>query len=313
VNTYTPGGASIITQPTDLPGDTTPEKPSNTIKYIGYAAGAIAGFALLVAFIMFIMRRLNKKRENEALGDVFDRNSFVRDSVAIPDHGDNDHPSDRGRPRPPTMIARHIGATGGNNTPFAGGYDGGYGGAAVPPMPDNGGYYGNNGGYNGNNGGYNGNGYDQYGAGHGAGHGYNGEYDHQYDQYGHYAPPQQGYAAYQDSPMHSPMDPYADHGAHSAQYLNHQVGSEYPAMPPAAVSSPTDSGRTLTRQPSSGAPGDYHNVAELGRGTSVTPYQAAQYAEISKRLDDPNPNGGQAYHKPGQQRQPTLDDAYGGI
>jgi len=305
----------MIMPSTTSTSDKTSESSGNTVKYIGYAAGAILGFALLVSLIMFIMRRLNKKRENEALGDVFDRNSFVRDSVAIPDHGD-DLPSDRGRPRPPTMIARHIGATGGNNTPFAGGYDGGYGGGPVPPMPDNGGYYndgynGNNGGYNGNNGGYNGNGYDQYGAG----QGYNGGYDHQYDQYAHYAPPQQGFTSYQDSPMHSPMDPYSDH---SAQYLNHQVGPEYPAMPPAVATSPTDSGRTLTRQPSSGAAGaNYPNVAELGRGTSVTPYQAAQYAEISKRLDDPTANGGQGYNKvdrhPGQQRQPTLDDAYGGI
>ncbi|KAH7106162.1 hypothetical protein BKA62DRAFT_352517 [Auriculariales sp. MPI-PUGE-AT-0066] len=297
----------------------------STIKYIGYAAGAVLGFAVLVAGIMFIMRRIAKRKEQESLGDVFDQHSFVRESVAIPDHVDNDD-GDRSRPRPPTMIDRRMRAANNGSPDYSG-----FGGAPAPPLPGHGseeGYYGGNNGAYGNaygqQGGYDQ--YNQYNAGYGNG------YDNQYDQYGQYGAPQPGYG-YHDSPAQSPMvDHFSEHPGQNVNYLNHQVGGpEYPTLPaPAAVAgSPTqENSRSLTRQPSSKAPAVvYPNVAELGRGTSVTPYQATQYAEISKRLDDPNTahanNSGQAYAQLDRHGQPAAaqrpdseykdDDAYGGI
>ncbi|KZV96803.1 hypothetical protein EXIGLDRAFT_404759 [Exidia glandulosa HHB12029] len=261
------------------------------------------------------MKRVNKRREDEALGDVFDRNSFVRDSAIIADAPEEASlPSERGRPRPPTMIDRHMRAA--NRSPPQGNYPGApdYSNFGAPGAPMNdGGYYGQDQ-YGGQ--------YDQYNNA-GYGQGYN-----QYDQYGDgysqghgYAPPQPGYANY-DSPSQSPInDTFAD-PASGAQYINGQVG-DYPALPAAAVVAPEDNSRSLTRQPSGKAGVAYPDVSELGRGTSVTPFQAAQYAEIGKRLHDDVPGPGnpsQAYAKldrqPAQGRPASAydaDDAYGGI
>lgn len=312
---------------TDLP---TPKPPNHsTITYIGIAAGAILVLALLFAAISFVMKRINKRRENEALGDVFDRNSFVNDSAPIPDGPEeNSLPSERGRPRPPTMIDRHIRTANRTPGPDFGNY--GATGAAV----NNGGYYGQDqyGGQYGqyddyNNAGY-GQGYNQYGqyaagAGYTSGAGYASGHDG-------FAPPQAQMAQY-DSPSQSPIgDVFTDHIASNPQYINAQVsGPEYPALPAAAVATSADHSRSLTRQPSGKAEVAYPNVTDLGRGTSVTPFQAAQYAAIGKRLHNEDGaaavggNPSQAYAKLDRQpqhaangRPPSAydsDDAYGGI
>lgn len=216
------------------------------------------------------------------------------------------------------MIDRHLRTA--NRSPPQGAYPGApdYSNFGPPAGPD-GGYYGQDQ-YNGGGGQY-----DQYGNHAGYGQGYA-----QYEQYGHdggaysqghgadaYAPPAAGYAhAQYDSPAQTPVgDVFADHTASGAQYINAQVGE--------------DAGRSLTGASAGGVA--YPNVAELGRGTSVTAFQAAQYAEIGKRLDDndaPTAAGsdaGQAYAKLDRQPVPAArgaarpasaydsEDAYGGI
>ncbi|EJD41802.1 hypothetical protein AURDEDRAFT_169237 [Auricularia subglabra TFB-10046 SS5] len=322
VPTSTDANAAANTSPPPTSGH-------KTVTYIGIAAGCILGAVLIIAGIMFIVRRLNKRREDEALGDVFDRNSFVRDSMAIPEEADeSSHPSERNRPRPPTMIDRHMRTANRAVTPPDGSYPGApdYSNFGPPGGSDNG-YYGHNQ-YN-NNGGY-----DQYGGYNQYGNAYGQQYNGS-DGYGneHYPAPG-GFAQY-DTPSQSPIGEGFTDTANAPNYLNHQVG-DYPSVPAAAAvapgSPPKDASRSLTRQPSSGAGVAYPNVAELGRGTSVTPFQASQYAEIGKRLDHSNgsaPNDpSQAYARLDRQQghlgapqtqngRPVsaydAEDAYGGI
>jgi len=231
----------------------------STTTYIGMAAGGIVGIALLAAAVMFVVRRLNKKRNEDAGADMFDRNSFIRNSVALPD--DTDPLGGRGNPRPPTMIERHFKAPA----------------QAAPPVPS---------------------------VPQGYGYG-NGNYGHQdyYGQQQQYAQynSQPSYPQYQQSfnpgqmfsPSQSPVyEPYGD--ANSAAYLNHQVG-----------------GRSLTNNSGYASP-----VSDLGRGASVTPMQAAQYAEIGRRLNDGpdvNTSPHQAYARLDRQGSPPNGDHRGPI
>lgn len=225
------------------------------------AAGGFVGVVLVIAAVMFFVRRCTKKRKDDMDEDMFNRNSFVRNSVIIPDEAPR--MGGRGNPRPPTMIERHFNSPAPSMPPPN--HYGNYGQPQQGPA-----YFGH-----------------QYGQQHGAHapYGYQAAYN-----------PGQGAIGQAYSPLASPIRDAYDDAATAAPYLNNQVTSK-PGSPAG--------GRSLTR--SSNGENQSLPMSDLGRGQSVTPYQAAQYAEIGRRLTDSpvgNTNPAQAYARLDRQPHP---------
>ncbi|KAH7326963.1 hypothetical protein B0J17DRAFT_223407 [Rhizoctonia solani] len=104
--------------PTPTPTATeTPKSTGSAGTIVGAIAGGFVGLICLIAFVSWVIRKHNKRKEGNH--DDFDRQSYLRNSMMIPDEPGSDHPV-RGTqaamalarsnthlgPRPPTMIER---------------------------------------------------------------------------------------------------------------------------------------------------------------------------------------------------------------
>ncbi|KAG6865696.1 hypothetical protein C0991_000310 [Blastosporella zonata] len=226
---------------------------------VGGLAGGLLGIVVLAFAVRFIMKRQRKRRETDE--GAFSATDFRRSAVLMDDPPTHDETVERGfNPRPPTMIERRL----------------------ASPAPTFG---------------------TQYGAPGPAVGGHN-EYD--FNQYQAYGPTQMRSPMLNDSPYPNPAYPQQAYGQQSP----------YSPVSPVAMN-PHDGQQAtlLTRQPSSatelsraaspngptGYPsedphfGGYHvpHQAEYvdPDRSSVTPYQAAQYAEISHQLNTEVPTG----------------------
>ncbi|KAF8595306.1 hypothetical protein BDV93DRAFT_528775 [Ceratobasidium sp. AG-I] len=107
---------SIVT-PSATPTATATPTPSNTGTIVGAVAGSLVGVVCLIAFVSWIIRQHNRRKQGN--GDEFDRQSYLRNSMMIPDNDPGAGRSVIGTqaalalarantvgPRPPTMIER---------------------------------------------------------------------------------------------------------------------------------------------------------------------------------------------------------------
>jgi hypothetical protein len=122
VKSFTNASGNVIysTLVTSAPEATTSAAattPSNAGTIVGAVAGALVGVVVLIAFVSWIVRQYNKRKQGN--DDDFDRQSYLRNSMMIPDEDPG-----AGRPvigtqaalalarantvgpRPPTMIER---------------------------------------------------------------------------------------------------------------------------------------------------------------------------------------------------------------
>jgi hypothetical protein len=118
--TYTNASGNIIysiVTPSSTPTQTATATPSNTGTIVGAVAGSLVGVVCLIAFVSWVIRQHNKRKQGS--GEDFDRQSYLRNSMMIPD---NDPGAGRPvigtqaalalarantvGPRPPTMIER---------------------------------------------------------------------------------------------------------------------------------------------------------------------------------------------------------------
>ncbi|KAF5379522.1 hypothetical protein D9615_006500 [Tricholomella constricta] len=246
----------------------TPSEPAgsgtNVGGVIGGIAAALLGLVAVVFVVRLIMNRKRKREEDNSTG--FNASDFRRSAVLMNDPPTHDETVERGfNPRPPTMIERRL----------------------ASPAPTFGTQYGAPAPFGGNE--YGGNEY--------------GNMD-QYGQYQTFAPGQ----------LMNNMSPISATSAHPT-YPNAAYGQSpfSPIGSPVSEMAPGYEGGqpgVLTRQPSAnganGYPQDdaaqyatYPNQANLPvqneyvdlDRSSVTPYQAAQYAEISKQLNTEVPAG----------------------
>ncbi|KAG6829724.1 hypothetical protein H0H92_003683 [Tricholoma furcatifolium] len=226
---------------------------------VGGLAGALLGIAALFYVVRFLLDR-RRERNDEYGAAAFNANDFRRSAVLMEDPPTHDETVERGfNPRPPTMIERRL----------------------ASPAPTFG---------------------TQYGAPGPA----IGPTDYEYNQYQAYGPaqmrsplsadPMLAYpeAAYTSAYGQSPFSPIA---TSPNQYEGNQQAGVLTRQP----SNPT----TLSRAPSANGPSGYPSedphfggypspqraqYVDLDR-SSVTPYQAAQYAEISEHLHTEVPAG----------------------
>lgn len=195
---------------------------------VGGIAAALLGIAGIIFAILYFIRRLKRRRDD----DAFDSGVFRRQSRMLPDDpqvlSDDRSPF---APRPPTMIERRM-----NSTPVSGMGSNNYG-----PAPIHGGY-------------------NEYSVG----------YNQPGFVPGQFIPHRQPYADHPlpAPPMSPPMS--ANHGDFGVEHSQ----SAY-----------------LSRQPPTNGPAPAANsghYVDLSR-SSVTPFQAAQYEEIQRRLNMPPP------------------------
>ncbi|GLB41574.1 hypothetical protein LshimejAT787_1001740 [Lyophyllum shimeji] len=257
-------GASTTSSAPSSTTSSSPGSGTNVGGIVGGIAGALLGLAVLVFVVRFIMKRQRDKDDNSAA--AFNASDFRRSAVLMNDPPTHDETVERGfNPRPPTMIQRKL----------------------ASPAPTFGTQYGAPG---------------PYGALDGA------EYGNM-DQYGQYQSFAPGQVINAMSPPVSATSAHPMyHNPAYGQSPFSPIGSPVSAMGPGYDGGPAP---VLTRQPSSAtqpsrqlsagsvhgqpypdqanlsAPNEY---VDLDR-SSVTPFQAAQYAEISQRLNTPVPAG----------------------
>ncbi|KJA22739.1 hypothetical protein HYPSUDRAFT_637007 [Hypholoma sublateritium FD-334 SS-4] len=239
----------------------------------GIAAGLVA-LAALILVVMYFVRR-SKKQDAEP---AFDQNDFRRSAMILNDPPTHEDTVARGFNPPPTMAERHA-----SHAPTFGTQYGHPGGVYAQQ-----GYAGNQ--YNTQ--------YNQAGQGY-AQDGYAGG---QYNQAG------AGYAqdAYAGSQYNQPSPGY---GANTRSFEPGQVISSHPIHTPQSpmeqYAPPIAAYPVLTRTPSASsseqphaAPASNMNRESLPAGdyvdlsrSSVSPFQAAQYVEISRRLNAEVPAG----------------------
>jgi hypothetical protein len=214
----------------------------------------------LLSYDLYLIQRKCRRKEDEALAEeIWNRPDARRHSTIIPDEPDfpvrSYNALGSGSPRPPTMIERHL-----NRAPTMPTYE------APPNMYSN----------------------DGYGAGYGA--------------------TQYGQPSFSPGDVVSPTSANAFISPYARDVMTSPVSSNVPDYHdlPSPVS-PAVPPSALTRQPSSGmgqaavvrsnsvtggshspmdtSPTDPHYV-DLSRST-LTPFQAAQYAEITEKLRTP--------------------------
>lgn len=212
---------------------------------IGGIAGAIGGLALIALVVLYFLRRKRNDGYNENAD--FNPDAFRSQSVMLPD---DDRPSRRG-PRPPTMIERHVANSPATLGPNQYNYP-------LPPPPA------------------------QYAQG-GYGNPFGNQYQMSFNPGDVMSPGPGPGSPSPPPPSHSPYTP------NTAQPFFGQYAQSPIASPMTPVGYNNIGQPALSRQPSGGSrapmsPGgqDDHYV-DLNR-SSVTPFQAQQYEEISRRL-----------------------------
>ncbi|KAF8075207.1 hypothetical protein FPV67DRAFT_620659 [Lyophyllum atratum] len=255
--------------PSDTPGTGT-----NVGGIIGGIAGALLGLTVLAFVVRFIIKRYQRRNDEDGAA-AFNAGDFRRSAVLMNDPPTHNETVERGyNPRPPTMIERRL----------------------ASPAPTFGTQYGAPGPYEAARG-------NEYGN---------------MDQYGQY----QSYGPGQMNNMSPPVSATSAHPMYLDQAYGQSpfspMGSPVSAMGPgydgsqaAILTRQPSSATQLSRNNSAGANGyrqddstqfaNYPNYpnqhlsaqneyVDLNR-SSVTPYQAAQYAEISMRLNTDIPEG----------------------
>lgn len=223
----------------------------------------------MIFIVMFIMRRYRKNDDDE--DSPFDADNFRRQSAILIDDNQAGMGGARGGARPPTMIERHMQNT---NT-----FD-------APPMPSLQQYHQYN-----DMGGPGMGGPGMAGAGVNAyeGNGYGGEYDGGYPSHNPGGLTRQ--PSFSPGQIVSPTSPPPVHGGYGDMSrqpsLDHygqpmQTGYADLARQPSNAGYP-DMNRQNSIQQGLGVPQHYGD-GDLDR-SSVTPYQAQQYAEIHQKLN----------------------------
>ncbi|KAJ8695474.1 hypothetical protein PTI98_008075 [Pleurotus ostreatus] len=244
---------------------------SSTGAIVGGIGAGLVGVALVVFGVFYAVRRWRKRSDENA----FDPDSFRRSAVLMNDPPTHEDTVSRGyNPRPPSMIERKLA----NSTPV-------------------------NAGYGGPHGGYGATGYNNYGS-FGPGEVMSppptsGSPDYHYNNnaasYNAVSPYAQSpfTPASPGSPHVAPYDSAYSHvaGVGAAGVLNRQLsagpvhGDHFNRVPSYG---PDDrQGHASLATVSSAPQGDYVDLTR----SSVSPYQATQYAEISKQLNTAVPAG----------------------
>ncbi|KAG6909797.1 hypothetical protein DXG01_015290 [Tephrocybe rancida] len=246
---------------------TTSGSGTNVGGIVGGLAGGLLGLAVLVFIVRFLMNR-KRRREDEDAG-AFNATDFRRSAVLMDDPPTHDETVERGfNPRPPTMIERRL----------------------ASPAPTFGTQYGAPGPAAGSN-------------------------DYDYNQYQAYGPsqmrsPNSAHPMFSDPAYPSPAYPHQPYGQSPFSPIGSPVGMnpyEGSQQSPVLTRQPSNATQ-LSRAPSSNGPNGYpsedphyggypipaaqnqNEYVDLDR-SSVTPYQAAQYAEISQKLHTEVPTG----------------------
>ncbi|KAG5643061.1 hypothetical protein DXG03_001618 [Asterophora parasitica] len=250
---------------TATPSSDTSESSSNVGGIVGGIAGAILGLIAIVFVVRFILNRRRRNEEDSAA--AFNASDFRRSAILINDPPTHDDTVQRGyNPRPPSMIERK---------------------QLASPAPT-------------------------FGAQYGAPGPYRNEYNdmEQYGQYQSFAP---GQMMNNMSPISAtsphPMYPSVAYGQSPFSPMGSPVSEMGPGYEGGQPGFSTRQPSSLSRQPSpngmDGYPQDdaqyathpsqshlgvQNDYVDLAR-SSVSPYQAAQYAEISKQLHTDVPAG----------------------
>ncbi|KAI0058978.1 hypothetical protein BV25DRAFT_1178347 [Artomyces pyxidatus] len=260
---------TIVNSGISVPASTTPSATASvaasggtsTGAIVGGAAAAVLGLVGVVVAVIYFLKKSRHVEEEDTSEEVWNRDGARRQSAVLSDEPAPVRSFDNGfggsAPRPPTMIERHL-----NSGPATL--------SRQPTMPN---MYGTNA-YGYNNNGYNDDGY----AG-----------NHQSFSPGEYmATPTSTnpfISQYAQSPMGSPTS------ATVPNYHNDAYGE--PSPPPHAVTrQPSTLSRHNTVMSDTGAPamdGEDPHYVDLSR-SSVTPFQAAQYVEISRKLGTQPPS-----------------------
>ncbi|KAF8513421.1 hypothetical protein BU17DRAFT_68795 [Hysterangium stoloniferum] len=231
----------------------------------GIAAGCLAGIVILGVAGMWLIKRYSQSREEESDATPFTRHSWMRNSVALPDDGPAPPPAPSSNPRPPTMIERKQANLAGRGYPQGGlqGYgQGGFGQGQPTYGPAPSGYMSSP---------YQDSPYGRPPMG--------------YAQGQQVMPPhQQTFSPIASPPLHPPSPSIIDETAPPVSYNNaHPVYFTRHDSMQSDVQSPQEHTLPNPYEASQGA-----GYATLDRA-SVTPYQAKQYAEISRQLEASGP------------------------
>ncbi|KAG6817323.1 hypothetical protein H0H87_010340 [Tephrocybe sp. NHM501043] len=263
----TTGSSTIASAAASATQTDTSGSGTNVGGIVGGLAGALLGLAALIFVVRFLMKRRSKHNDED--NGAFNANDFRRSAVLMDDPPTHDETVERGfNPRPPTMIERRL----------------------ASPAPTFG---------------------TQYGAP-GPALGLN---DYDYNQYQAYGPAQlrssmSATPMLNDSAYPNPAYPQPAYGQSPFSPIGSPVSAAganpYDGSQQAAILTRQPSNTTqLSRSPSANGPNGYpsedphyggypvpgqNDYIDLDR-SSVSPYQAAQYAEISQKLNTDVPSG----------------------
>ncbi|KAF7977821.1 hypothetical protein HWV62_2551 [Athelia sp. TMB] len=282
----TPTIGSVTSASASATQTSAPSGGTSTSVVVGAIAGGLVGVAGLIFVVMFIMRRYRKSDD-----DDFDDAALRRQSAILIDDDAAFGVGNRGGARPPTMIERHM--ANGPNT-----FD------APPPMPSLQ-QYNNRGGP----------GMGGYGGG--------------YDDYPQGYPQAQAPGGLTRQPSFSPgqiVSPTSPPPVHGGAYNAYNDPAQLSRQPSSAAAQydqygqPVNAGYAdLARQPSNAGYPDLNRQNSLGGPptahyadmdrSSVTPFQAQQYAEISMQLGNlENPVGLNAVNEDEEPSSGTKDN-----